>query len=282
LLDVERWAELRHEHFVGGVSIGELVRRSGLARNTVKRALRCDSPPRYERRPAPSKLDPFKDEIHALLKDDPKLPGVRVREEIEGTGFCGGKTIVDDYLREVRPLFLAARTYQRTVYRPGDLMQFDLWRPKQEIPVGYGQTRRGYVVVGALGYSRYGAGALVFSKEAPDVLWGVWRCLERTGALPARLVFDREGCLHSGSGRPTAELAAFCGQLATGWRILDPGDCQAKGLVERLQGFMETSFEPGRSFANELDFQAQLDRWLRMSRSSWNFGGDPDGLTLTR
>jgi hypothetical protein len=50
--------------------------------------------------------------------------------------------------------------------------------------------------------------------------------------------------------------------LSVGWRILDRGDCQAKGVVERLQGFMETSFEPGRSFANELDFQDQLDRWF--------------------
>ena len=33
-------------------------------------------------------------------------------------------------------------------------------------------------------------------------------------------------------------------------------------MVERLQEFMETSFEPGRSFANELDFQEQLDRWF--------------------
>ena len=28
----------------------------------------------------PGKLDAFKDEIHRLLRDDPKLPGVRVRE----------------------------------------------------------------------------------------------------------------------------------------------------------------------------------------------------------
>ena len=34
MLDVERWAELRREHFVRGVSIKELVRRTGLARNT--------------------------------------------------------------------------------------------------------------------------------------------------------------------------------------------------------------------------------------------------------
>ena len=82
------------------------------------------------------------------------------------------------------------------------------------------------------------------------------------GALPERLVVDREGCLHAGGGRPTEEFASFCGQLSVGWRILDPGDCQAKGVSERLQGFMETSFESGRSFANELDFQNQLDRWF--------------------
>ena len=37
---------------------------------------------------------------------------------------------------------------------------------------------------------------------------------------------------------------------------------QAKGAVERLQDFMERSFEPGRTFANELDFQMQLDAWF--------------------
>jgi hypothetical protein len=34
-------------------------------------------------------------------------------------------------------------------------------------------------------------------------------------------------------------------------------------MLERLHGFVERSFEPARSFANELDFQDQLDRWFR-------------------
>jgi hypothetical protein len=32
--------------------------------------------------------------------------------------------------------------------------------------------------------------------------------------------------------------------------------------VERLQGYAETNFEPGRRFANQLDFQDQLDAWF--------------------
>src|SRR3954468_5902822 len=117
LFDVERWAELRREHFVRGASIKELARRTGLARNTIRVALRSDRPPVFRCPERPSKLDPFKDEIHRLLKDDPRLPGGRGREVFEPLGFDGAKTIVDDYLREVRPLFLKPRTHQRTVYR---------------------------------------------------------------------------------------------------------------------------------------------------------------------
>ncbi|MGZ6576486.1 MAG: IS21 family transposase [Solirubrobacteraceae bacterium] len=248
--------------FVEGLGIREIRRRTGLHRETIRKALGSSAPPSYSRPSRGSKLDPFKGQVHELLREDPEIEGQRIRELLIESGFDGGKTIVDDYVREVRPFFRDQRTFQRTVYRLGDVMQFDLWQPKREVAVGYSQTRKGYVVVGVLGYSRFGAGALVFSKEAPDVLWGMRRCVWRTGALAKRLVVDREGCLHAGGGRPTEEFASFCGQLSIGWRILDPGDCQAKGVSERLQGFMETSFEPGRSFANELDFQDQLDRWF--------------------
>ena len=267
MLDVERWAELRREHFVRGVPIKELARRYGIDRNTVRRALRSDRPPRYERPRRPSKLDPCKDEIHRLLRRNPKLTGVRVRELIEPLGFEGSKTIVDDYLREVRPLFRHERTYQRTVYRAGEICQFDLWEPSEPVPVGHGQRRRGWVVVGCLGYSRAGAGALVFSRQAPDVLWGVGRCLWSLGALPELLVWDREGALHAGAGRPTEVYAAFCGQLALDWHFCEPADPEAKGLVERLQGYLETNFEPGRLFANELDYQLQLDAWFEKANA---------------
>jgi len=46
-----------------------------------------------------------------------------------------------------------------------------------------------------------------------------------------------------------------------------PADPQAKGAVERLQGYLETNFEPGRRFANHLDFQLQLDDWFEKANS---------------
>jgi transposase len=263
VVGVEQWAEVRRLHFVRGLTQREIYRRTGLHRDTIRNAINSDKPPKYERAPSGSKLDPFKDEIHRLLRQDPKLPGQRVRELISDQGFEGGKTIVDDYLREVRPLFAPRpRTFQRTVYRPGEVCQFDLWEPRAEVPVGHGQTRRGWVVIACLGFSRAGVGALIFSKQTPDLLAGIARCLWSLGALPQVLVWDRQAGLHARDGRPTEEFAGFCGQLRVDWRFCEAADPQAKGGVERLQGFAETNFEPGRAFANELDFQDQLDAWF--------------------
>jgi Integrase core domain len=80
--------------------------------------------------------------------------------------------------------------------------------------------------------------------------------------VPATPVTDREESLYAGGGRPSEPFARFCGQLRVGWLICEPGDAQAKGLGERLQRFLETSFEPGRVFASHVDFQEQLDRWF--------------------
>ena len=171
VVGVEQWAELRREHFVGGKSIKELARATGLSRNTVRRALRAERPPSYARTPKVSVLEPFKDEIHRLLREDPKLPSVRVRELLEPLGCRAGKTVFDDYLREVRPLFAPPpRTFQRTTYRPGEVCQFDVWRPCLEVPVGHGQTRRGWVVFACLG-CRGPARACWCSLSRPRICW---------------------------------------------------------------------------------------------------------------
>ena len=175
---------------VEGLSQREIHRRTGVHRDTIRRALASTQPPSYgPRRQRPSKLDPFVAMIEELLEDEPALSGVRIREELEQLGYDGSKTILDELLRELRPRFLPPpRSFQRTRYRPGELAQFDLCEPRLEIAVGYGQTRRGYIVTCELPYSRAFAGALVFSKGFADIAFGMARCLTRLGALPAKLV----------------------------------------------------------------------------------------------
>jgi len=261
LVGVEQWADIRRLHRVEGVSIRQISERTGLHRNTIRRALAAAEPPKYERKAAVgSKVDPFKEWICEQLDADPKIPSQRLREMASEIGYEGGKSIFDDYVREVRPRFLPLRTFQRTVYRPGELIQCDLWEPSELIPVGHGQQRRGWVVTCEVCWSRAIAGTLIFSKEAPDILFGLARNLSRLGVLPQKLVWDRESSI-AGGGRPTVPFAAFCGQLPVGWVILEARDPQAKGALERSHRFMRSNFEPGRVFANHLDFQDRLDNW---------------------
>jgi transposase len=261
VIRVEQWAEIRRLYFVEKRSKRAIHRLTGLHRDTISRALASEVPPRYARAPTGSKLDPFREWICEQLRAEPTIQSQRLRELATELGYVGGKSIFDDYVREVRPRFLVRRTFQRTVYRPGELAQCDLWEPREPIPVGYGQTRRGYVVTVELCWSRLFAGTLIFSKEPPDVLCGLGRSLERIGVLPEKLVWDREAAIHAGGGRPTEGFAGFCGQLGVGWLILAAADPQAKGVLERSHRFLRSNFEPGRRFANELDFQHQFDQW---------------------
>ena len=56
---------------------------------------------------------------------------------------------------------------------------------------------------------------------------------------------------------------AFRGTLGMGVRLCCPADPEAKGLVEWANGYLETSFLPGRRFEDVADFNRQLVGWLR-------------------
>jgi hypothetical protein len=139
----------------------------------------------------------------------------RIRELIAPLGFDGGKTIVDDYVREVRPPFVTPGTYQRTVIGPGrSVSSISGSRARRFRSVTARRAARGsWLRVWAI--RRAGAGALLFFTQTADLLFGIRRCLWSLGALPRTLVWDRQSRLHAGGGgRPTVEFAACCGRAA--------------------------------------------------------------------
>ncbi len=263
LIDVEDWAEMRRLHRAEGLGIRTIAKRLGVARNTVRAALRSDAPPRYVRAGRGSIVDAVEPEIRRLLQDVPEMPASVIAERI---GWQRGMTVLRDRVAELRPLFLPPDPSQRTWYRPGELAQFDLWQPDVEIPVGFGEAAKLWTVVGVAGFSRLIGAHLVPSRAAHDVLAGMLHVLGGFGAVPRQVVWDQEGCIgqwRRGRQVLTAEFQAFRGALGTGAILVGPNDPEAKGLVERANGYLETSFLPGRSFADVADFNRQLDGWLK-------------------
>lgn len=262
LINVDDWAEIRRLHFGEKVSIKEIVRRTGHARNTVRDAVRSDTPPSYDRRAKGSAVDRFEPQIRELLRSDPRMPATVIAERV---GFDRGITILKERVALLRPLFLPPDPVQRTEYRPGELAQWDLWFPPVDIPVGFDQSRRLPVFVGASGYSRIITGRMIPSKEIHDILGAHLFCLVELGGVPRLGVYDNEPALitrRDGKAKPTEAFNAFRGVLGMGVIACKPGDPEAKGVVERANGYLETSFLPGRSFASVADFNEQLSEWL--------------------
>lgn len=85
--------------------------------------------------------------------------------------------------------------------------------------------------------------------------------MQQLGCVPRRLIWDNESGI--GRGKRHAEgVGAFTGTLATSLQRLKPYDPESKGVVERRNGFFETSFMPGRDFASPGDFNTQFVEWL--------------------
>jgi transposase len=259
---VEDWAEIRRLHLAERVSIKEIGRRLHLSRNTVRAALRSSSPPRYGRRPMPSAVDAVEPDIRRLLAATPMMPATVIAERI---GWRRGMTVLRDRVRELRPLHLPPDPSGRTTYRPGELAQWDLWFPPVDIPLGFGHVGRPPVIVGVSGYSRFTVARMIPTRESHDLLLGHLACLVDLAGVPRSGVYDQEGAIgrwRRGRQELTPAFSAFRGSLGMGAILCAPGDPEAKGLVERANGYLETSFLPGRRFASPVDFDRQLADWL--------------------
>ncbi|CAM5572322.1 hypothetical protein KAURM247S_02678 [Kitasatospora aureofaciens] len=260
MIRVEDWAEIRRLHRAEQMPIRAIARHLGISKNTVKRALATDRPPVYQRPLKGSAVDAVEPAIRELLRQTPAMPATVIAERI---GWDRGLTILKERVRELRPAYLPVDPVSRTVYSPGELAQCDLWFPPAEIPLGYGQTGRPPVLVVVSGYSRVITARMLPSRSTADLIDGHWRLLTGWGAVPKTLVWDNESGV--GQGKLTSEFAAFAGLLATRIHLCRPRDPEAKGLVERVNGYLETSFLPGRTFAGPGDFNTQLTAWLQVA-----------------
>ena len=96
----------------------EISQRTGLDRKTVRRALAAACRRGMSGRRRVSKVDPFKEWICEQLPADPPIQSLRLREMATELGYEGGKSIFDDYVREVRPRFAASgRSSGRSIGR---------------------------------------------------------------------------------------------------------------------------------------------------------------------
>jgi hypothetical protein len=259
---VEDWALIRRL-VADGVPQRQVARDLGVGRSTVERALASDRPPKYQRPVVSTSFTPFEPLVRQLLASTPDMPATVIAERV---GWSGSITWFRDNVRRLRPEHRPVDPSDRLTWLAGDAAQCDLWFPPTKIPLEDGSKALLPVLVITCAHSRFMLARMIPTRHTQDLLLGMWELLQELGRVPRRLIWDNESGI--GRGKRHAEgVGAFAGTLATTVHRLKPGDPESKGLVERRNGFFETSFMPGRDFTCPADFDAQFNHWLTIANA---------------
>jgi transposase len=257
VITLEDWALIRRLA-AEGVPKARIAARLGISRTTVIKAVKSDSPPRYERSPGPTSFTEYEPHVRALLADVPDMPATVLAERV---GWTGSIRWFSENVKRLRPEHRPVDPADRIVWAAGDAAQCDLWFPPRKIPLEDGSTKLLPVLVITAAHSRFITARMIPTRKTEDLLLGSWELIQQLGRVPRRLIWDNETGI--GRGQRRAEgVAAFMGTLATKLVLLPPNDPESKGLVERRNGWFETSFMPGRTFTSPADFNAQFTDWL--------------------
>jgi transposase len=264
--------------FAEGWGIRALSRHFAMGRNTIRRILRKNRRHRNQghdmveqARPKPvlrsSKLDAFRPLIKALLEEYPDITGVRVYEELRAEGFDGGRTIVTDYLRKIRP-----RPKKEPVVRfetdPGVQGQMD-WSP---YTLTFTRTGRQAVLCFSyiLGFSRRQYIDFTTDRKFFTLIRRHQDAFAYFKGVPKSCLYDNEKTvvLRWEAGQPVYNPAfvAFITHYHCRPIACLPGRAKTKGKIEAPFQYIEKNLLNARKFEDLAALRA-TGRWWLENRS---------------
>ncbi|HLH72563.1 MAG TPA: IS21 family transposase [Chloroflexota bacterium] len=255
-----------------GKSIREIARLLDVSRNTVRRYLRSDGLPRYEREARPSKLDPYKQYIEERVKTAAPdwIPATVLLRELKTLGYTGGYSILKDRLATLRPLA-----------KPEPLIRFET-EPGRQMQCDFATIRRGRdrlsAFIATLGWSRAAYVEFVIDERLETLLGCHEHAFYFFGGVPREVLYDNMRTVvtdrdHYGPGlhqynRTFLDFAHHYGFVP---RLCRPYRPKTKGKVERFIGYLRASFyvplasqlSPERLTVDRDTANARVGTWLR-------------------
>ncbi len=143
MIDYETYCKIRDHRGRLGLSIEQTAQALGLHRQTVSKWSRRE---RYVQRANPprgSQLDPYKGQIVRWLEAH-DLSAQQVFQRLREAGYQGGKTIVNSYVRRVRPP--KQKVYLKLDFAKGECAQVD-WGVYGSVAVGNTLRRLSFFVM---------------------------------------------------------------------------------------------------------------------------------------
>lgn len=261
MIDYDTFLHMRHLHQTEKLTQTQIAAKLGLHPDTVAKWVHLSHYPKRRTSRRASKLDPFKGQIKRWLEAHP-FSSAQILQRLQHMGYDGGRTILKDYLREIRPRKQPA--YLKLHFDPGECAQVD-WGECG--PLSIGTTRRKLqVFVMVLCYSRLLFMRFYLSQSLECFLDAHRRAFEFFGAVPRRLMIDnlKTGVIEHRPGQLPEyhprylDLARHYGCSPIACNV---GKGNEKGRVERGVGYIKDNFLAGRPRTDLNSLQAAAEAW---------------------
>lgn len=259
---MEAWTTIRYLH-AQGKGVRAIAAELGIARNTVRAALRDEQPARYQRPPRPNlQLTSYADTIRQMALEQ-HLIGSRILRELQALGYRGGKTALYTYLHALRASVASRRVTERFETAPAEQGQFD-WSP---YTVMLGDQPTKLIAFGlTLGYSRRKHYWVSQDETQASVFEALEASFHHFGGVPKELLVDNAKVFvidarpaHFTWNRHFLEL---CGHYAIQPIACHPYRPQTKGKVERPFFYFEQHFIKGHTWESFDRLTADLTRFI--------------------
>ena len=209
-----------------------------------------------------SKLDPFKADIIRMLETHP-YTAEQIYQRIKGQGFHGGSTIVQDYVRKIRPP--KTKAYLKLVFAPGECAQVD-WGSYGTVQVG-STTRRLSFFVMVLCHSRMMYLEFTVSQTMEHFLGCHLNAFHFFGAVPQKIMVDN---LKSAVLKRTVGCAPvfnpgyldFANYYGFSIVACNVGKGNEKGRVENAVGYVKKNLLNGLDIPDFCVMEPVAKTWL--------------------
>ncbi len=255
--------EIVRLHEVEGLGVRAIAKRLGLSRNTVRKYVREPTVPTYgPRAPASSKLKPHLSWLTERTQQDGVWNSVRLHRELRERGYTGGRTILKDYLRPLRPP-KTPNVVVRYEVPPGVEAQVDFGVFAYEDERGRRKSVLAFVMI--LSFSRALYVEFVQQQDLSTLLRCHLHAFEAFGGVPQRILYDnmKTVVLERDAERVVFHPRLLDFALLAGFtpKACRPYRAQSKGRVERSIKYLRDSFWPVH-FTDLLDLNRQVNAWV--------------------
>lgn len=262
MIDYHTFCEIHRLRDQEHLTLAQISTRLQLACPTVQKWAQRATFQKARTPKRPSKLDPFKGVIVALLGRHP-YTAQQILQQLRTQGYGGGYSILKEWVRQVRPVRRPA--FLRLEFGPGECAQVD-WGSFGSIPVGSTRRRLSFFVM-VLCHSRLLYVEFTLSESMEQFLTCHRHALEFFGAVPVRVMIDnlKVGVLQHPLGQNAQfhprylDFAAHYGFVPVACTVKRANE---KGRVESGVGYVKKNFLHGLDIPGFAALHPAARHWL--------------------